>query len=276
MSGVVAVETIRRITVDRLETTVSTIHVMHRQRPFAAWVLAALLAAPAAGATDIVDVRAVAGLPRAGLVDGRAVAWRNVGIVAESDLLDAEVRIASCLPPGSAPLTPADRSDSGCGAAIGAFADGNLGHEFALTFKVPRWSEGAPVVDLTLRSWRAMPHVGISAERRDGSAGELLVTQPLGAIDAFAGFSTSMGFANAASRGRSAFAGVTWYAARRTRLELVADRAEDAATATVDRTLTLRILHTAAGNARIAAWTTRALDDPTGAWRVGAGLEIAY
>ena len=250
---------------------------MHRQRPFAAWVLAALLAAPAAGATDIVDVRAVAGLPRVGLVDGRAVAWRNIGIVAESDLLDAEVRIASCLPPGSAPLTPADRSDSGCGAAIGAFADGNLGHEFALTFKVPRWSEGAPLVDLALRSWRAPSRVGTPGERSDGSVAELVVTQPLRAVDAFVGLSTPVTLANTASRWRSAFAGVTWYAAQGTRLEFVADRGEETATARIDRTITLRIVHAvAARNVRVAAWTTRALDDRTDAWQVGAGLEISF
>ena len=68
-----------------------------RELPFAAWALAALLVAPLAAA-DSVDIRAVAGLPRAGLVDGQAMAWRNVGIVAESDWLDAEVKFASCLP----------------------------------------------------------------------------------------------------------------------------------------------------------------------------------
>ena len=67
------------------------IDAMKHQRPFAAWGLAALLVAPVSAATDIVDVRAVAGLPRAGLANGQAIAWRNVGIVAASDLLDAEV-----------------------------------------------------------------------------------------------------------------------------------------------------------------------------------------
>jgi hypothetical protein len=250
---------------------------MNHPRPFAAWALAALLVAPVAVATDIVDIRAVAGLPRTGLADGQAIAWRNVGIVAESDLLDAEVKIANCLATSSAPLTPSDRSGSPCAASTDAFANGNLGYQFAVTFKVPRWSKGAPLVDLALRSWRASPRVGTSGERRDGSIAELVVTQPLGVVDTFIGFSTPITLANGGSRWRSAFAGLTWYAAQGTRLEFVADRGEEAATARIDRTITLRIVHAVpARNARVAAWTTRALDDRNDAWQVGAGFEFAF
>jgi hypothetical protein len=250
---------------------------LNLERPFAAWVLAALLVAPLSEAMDLIAIRAVAGLPRAGLADGQAIAWRNVGIVAESDLLDAEVKIASCLPATSAPLTPSDRSGSACAASAGEFANGNLGHQFALTFKMPRWSEGAPLVDLALRSWRAPSRVGTPGEQRDGSVAELVVTQPLGAVDTFIGFSTPVTLANVASRWRSAFAGVTWYAAQGTRLEFVADRGEEAATARIDRTITLRFVHAVAGrNTRVSAWTTRALDDRTNAWQVGAGFDIAF
>jgi len=250
---------------------------MNRQRPFAAWVLAALLVAPVSAASDLVAIRAVAGLPRAGLADGQAIAWRNVGIVAESEWLDAEVKIASCLPTIPTPTTPVDRPGSACAAAAGGLASGDLGQQFALTFKVPRWSEGAPLVDLALRSWRAPSRVGTPGERSDGSVAELVVTQPLRAVDAFVGLSTPVTLANTASRWRSAFAGVTWYAAQGTRLEFVADRGEETATARIDRTITLRIVHAvAARNVRVAAWTTRALDDRTDAWQVGAGLEISF
>lgn len=253
------------------------IGMLHREHPFAAWALAALLVAPLSEAAELVAIRAVTGLPRVSVADGQALAWRNVGIVAESDLLDAEVTIASCLPGTTATFTPSDRSGSACAASAGAFATENLGHQFALTFKVPRWSEGAPFVDLALRSWRAPSRVGTTGEWRDGSAAELVVTQPLGAVDTFIGFSTPVTLANDASRWRSVFAGVTWYAAQGTRLELVADRGEEASTATIDRTITLRIVHAvAARNSRVAAWTTRALDDRTDAWRIGAGFEIAF
>ena len=249
----------------------------HRGPPFAAWALAALLVAPLAEAADIVDVRAVTGLPRAGIVDGQAIAWRNVGIVAESDWLDAEVKFASCLPAATASLTPSDRSGSACAASAGAFASGNRGHELALTFKVPRWSEGAPLVDLALRSWRAPSRVATPGERRDGTVAELVVTQPLGTIDTYLGYSTPVTQADAATRWRSAFAGVTWYAARGTRLDLVADRGVETSTAAIDRTLTLRLVHaTAARSTRVAAWTTRALDDRTDPWQIGAGLDITF
>ena len=249
----------------------------HRGRPFAACALAVLLVAPSAEAADIVDVRAGTGLPRAGIVDGQAIAWRNVGIVAESDWLDAEVKFASCLPVGTASLTPSDRSGAACVVSAGALATGNRGHELALTFKVPRWSEGAPLVDLALRGWRAPSRVATPGERRDGAVAELVVTQPLGTIDTFLGYSAPVRQAQDASRWRSAFAGVTWYAARGTRLDLVADRGVDATTAAIDRTLTLRLAHaTAARSARVAAWTTRALDDRTAPWQIGAGFDINF
>lgn len=249
----------------------------HREPPFAAWALAALLLAPLAEAADSVDIRAVAGLPRAGIVDGRAIAWRNVGIVAESDWLDAEVKFASCLPGTTASLTPSDRSGSDCAVSTGALATGNRGHELALTFKVPRWSEGAPLVDLALRSWRAPSRVAAPGERRDGTVAELVVTQPLGTIDMYAGYSTPVTQADTATHWRSAFAGVTWYAARGTRLDLVADRGVETSTALIDRTLTLRLVHaTAARSTRVAAWTTRALDDRTDPWQIGAGFDITF
>jgi hypothetical protein len=250
---------------------------MKRKRRFAAWGLAALMVAPVSAATDLADIRAVAGLPRASLAGGQALAWRNVGIAAESEVLDAELKIASCLPATAPPPTPSGLADSACAATAGAFAAGNLGHQLALTFKVPRWSQGAPLVDLALRSWRAPPRVATTGERRDGSVAEMVITQPLGAVDAFAGFSTPVPLANAASRWRSAFAGATWYAAQRTRFELIADRGEEVATATIDRTITLRFVHAAAAsNARFAAWTTRALDRRADAWQAGVGLDVAF
>jgi len=253
------------------------IDAMNHKRPFAAWGLAALLVSPMSVATDIVDIRAVVGLPRAGFVDGQATAWRNVGIAAESDLLDAEVKIASCLPATSTQLTPADLSGSACSASVGPFVTGNIGHQLALTFKMPRWSESAPLVNLALRSWGAPSRVGTTGERRGGSAAELVVTQRQGVVDSFIGFSMPIMPAHAASGWRSAFAGVTWYGAQGSRLELVADRAAEAATAAIDRTITLRFVHTAAGrNTRVSAWTTRALDDRTNTLQVGAGFDIVF
>lgn len=249
----------------------------HRRPPFAAWALAALLVAPLADAADIVDIRAVAGLARAGIVDGHAIGWRNVGVVAESDWLDAEVKFASCLPGTTASLTPSGRSGSACAASVGAFATGNRGHELALTLKVPRWSEDAPLVDLAVRSWRAPSRVAVPGERRDGTVAEVLVTQPLGTIDTYVGYSTPVAQADTATRWRSAFAGVTWYAARGTRLDLIVDRGVETSTATIDRTLTLRFVHaTATRSTRLAVWSTRALDDRSDPWQIGAGFDITF
>lgn len=239
---------------------------MNQKRPFAAWVLAALLAVPASAAAEIVNFRAVADLPRAIPGDSLPNAWRNVRIVAESDLLDAEMEIAGCLP-----ATSASRMafDSGCATPAGVSADGNPGQRFALTFKVPRLGNGAPLVEMALRNWRTSSRAGL--------AGELVVTQPLGAVDAFIGYSTPFTRMDASGGWRSAFAGATWYVAQATRLEFVADRGESVSTARIDRTMTLRVVHaTPSRDARFTAWTTRALDDPRDAWQVGIGVEVAF
>ena len=134
-----------------------------------------------------------------------------------------------------------------------------------------------PLIDLGLRSWRAPSRVATPGERRDGTLAELVVTQPLGTIDTYLGYSTPVMHADAASRWRSAFAGVTWYAAPGTRLDLTADRGVETSTATIDRTITLRLVHaTAARRMRVAAWTTHALDDRTDPWQVGAGFDITF
>ena len=251
--------------------------ISHRGPPVAAWMLAAVLTAPAAQASDIVDFRAVSGLPRAGIVDGQPIAWRNVGVRVESDWLDAEVKFGSCLPAATMALTPTDRSGSACAASAGAIANGNLGHELALTFKVPTWSEGAPLIDLGLRSWRMPSRVATPGERRDGTLAELVVTQLLGTVDTYLGYSTPVMQADAASHWRSTFAGVTWYAAPGTRIDLVADRGVQTSTATIDRTITLRLVHaTPARGTRVAAWTTHAFDDRTDPWQVGAGFDIVF
>ncbi len=248
-----------------------------RWHPFAAWALAAVFVAPSVDAADMVALRAVTDLPRAGIADGRAIAWRNVGIVAESDWLDAEVKFARCVPAANLPLVAFDRSDSDCASWTGALATGGRGHQVALTFKAPRWGEGAPLVDLALRQWRAPSRAETGGEQRAGTVAELVVTQPLGPFDTFAGYSVPVMSTNGSGQWRSTFAGVTWYAAPGTRLELIADRGVETTSARLDRTLTLRVAHaTAARSMRIATWTTRALDDRTDPWQVGAGLEITF
>ena len=69
-----------------------------------------------------------------------------------------------------------------------------------------------------------------------------------------------------------------WRPVPGTTLEFVADKGIEAATGTIDRTLTLRIaLRTSKpGGIRYAAWATRALDDRAEAMRVGLGLDYAF
>jgi hypothetical protein len=197
--------------------------------------------------------------------------------VAESQFVDAEVGVASCLPSPSTPVTVSDRVGTACNASVDDFADSGLSHQFAMTLKLPRWRDGFPFVDLTLRGWRGAPISDTRGEHQDGSGAELVVTQTLGAVDALLGYSTPVSLVRRTGGWRSTFAGLTWYAARGTRLEVVADRAQDVTTATIDRTITLRLLHgTSDRSGRVTAWAIRALDDRATAWQFGAGFEVAF
>lgn len=233
---------------------------------------AAALFASRSPAADIVDVSARAGLPRASVVDGRAVAWRNVSVLAESDLFDVEARVASCLPSVSADFTG---KASGCATATPLDTRGGLGHMFALTYKVPRWHAGAPLVDATLRTWRAPLPNNATGARDRGTGGTLLITQPLGPLDAIAGYALPLERVRAAGSWRTTFAGVAWRARSGISVELLTDRDEEVASGTIERTLTLRIARAAAASdLRFSAWAARALDNPSDRWRAGVGLEL--
>ena len=231
----------------------------------------------AARAGDGVVVRAVADLPRAGFAGGQPVAWRNPRVIVTGEFVDAELMTAHCLPGGGAP-SPADRAGSACSVVAGASSGDNIGHQFALTLKVPRWIDGGPIVDLTVESRHASLRPGNADGSGDGASAHLAATQPVGVGDVGAGVSMPLPLASAggASGWQSSYAGATWRAAEGMRISLIADRGVEVASARVDRTLTLKIVHAGARGVRIAAWATRALDDPGNARQVGAGVAYAF
>ena len=247
-----------------------------RTRALAAWALGAALFAPRADAAEGLTLRATTSLPRADIADGRAVGWRNVGVAAESEWIDADVKFASCLPAAEPRALEPDRS--GCAVAPAATAAGGVPvHQIALTFKAPRSIESAPLIDLTLRQWRATAGSRAAGERNGGTVAELVVTQEMGGdFDTYVGYSVPVFSTNGPTRLRPSFGGVIWHWRPGARLELIADRGTGASTA-IDRSVTLRFAAaTSARNTRFAAWTTRSLDERTDAWRMGAGLEVTF
>ena len=252
--------------------------VLRSVRRSAVLATALALLAPPSPASDLVDVRTVVGLPQTSLIAGRALVRRNVGIVAESEFLDAEMEFTRCVPSTSAVPVSGDAADAACASSPDADAAGGLGHQFGLTFKVPQWRDDAPLIDLTLRSWHAAPlEVRSSNERGTGSTAGLTVTQPLGSIDAMLGYAVPVASSYTGGNWRSTFAGFAWHSGRGTTLEFIADRGVEATTGAIDRTLTLKISHVLpARGARLAAWSTRALDDPADRMRIGVGLDLAF
>lgn len=239
--------------------------------------MAAVLFSPPSPATNLVDVRAVAGLPQTGSSAGSATAWRKFGVVAESDLVDAEVRVATCSSP--APAFPANigNASGSCGMPSGTGTDGGMGQQFRATLKLPRWYADAPFIDVTLRKWRSQARFRDKREPSSGSAAEVAVTHDMGSFEAFYGFSTPLASSVAQGGWQSGFAGVSWRPTPGTTVEFVADRGRETATGTIDRTLTLRVAHAVKrGSLRFSAWTTRALDDRADFMRAGLGLDYAF
>lgn len=237
---------------------------------------AAALFSPLSPAADLVDVRAVAGLPQAGSPAGGATAWRRFGVVAESDFVDAEVRVATCSSP--APAFPANigNASGSCGTPSGTGTDGGMGQQFRATLKLPRWYADAPLIDVTLRKWRSQARFTDKRELSSGSAVEIAVTHDMGSFEAFYGYSMPLASSVAQGAWQSGFAGLSWRPTPGTTLEFVADRGTETATGTIDRTLTLRIAHAAKHGVRFSAWATRALDDRAEFMRAGLGLDYAF
>jgi hypothetical protein len=238
---------------------------------------AMLTASPSLGASPF-EVRSFAGAPRVAVSGGRLLAWRNVGVIAESDIVDVEAKIAACSTrSASAAIDFSGGAGTSCPAGFASGAGAAPSHEFGTTLKIPRWHEDAPLVDVTVRNWRPPLRTSAGRASATGSAATASVTHFVGPFEASYGYTTPLASASAPEKWRSAFAGISWRSATGATIEFVADRGRDAATGQVDRTFTLRLLH--AGTVRglrLAAYATFAPDDPTGARRAGVGIDYAF
>lgn len=239
--------------------------------------MAAALLPPPSAASDVVDVRAVAGLPQARPSAGGMTAWRNFGVVAESDLIDAEVRIATCSPAPSGVSADIGNTGGACSGPSGTGTDGGMGQQLSATIKLPRWHADVPYIDVTVRNWHSQARLSERRTATTGSAVEVAATHALGPLDAFFGYSVPFASSRAQGAWQSAFAGLSWRPVPGTTFEFVADGGRETGTGAIDRTLTLRIAHAPRrGGVRFAAWATRALDDRAEPMRVGLGLDYAF
>lgn len=238
---------------------------------------AALLAASPAGAESI-DFRVTAGLPRAGIADGRALAWRNVRLVAQADWVDVEIKTPGCIlsNPGSGhPGT--DPGSAGCLDGSVDFASAGAGSQYAITFKVPQWQANSPLLDIAFRRMQAVARADDASLRTQGVSAEIVLTQPVGQFDLLAGLVLPVASGRFTAGGRGAFAGVAWQLARGTSLEFIAEAGEQPGTPVLDRALTVRFTHALrAKGLRVAAWTTHTQNDGFDPWRAGVGVEYTY
>lgn len=238
---------------------------------------ATMLAVSSADASPV-DFRVTVGLPRVSNVDGSARAWRQVGLVAETDWADVEVKVPACVMvnPGSGRPGPSP-GPAGCVDPNVDVATVAGGYQYAVTFKLPQWNANGPLVDVALRQMQAASQVEDVSLRIPGLGADITLTQPVGNVDLLSGLLLPVTSGNLTAGGRSAFAGIAWQLAPGTSLTFIVDASEQAWTGARDRALTVRFIHLSrAKSVRLAAWATRAEGDGFGPWRAGLGLEYTY
>lgn len=207
---------------------------------------AAALNAPPCAASEPVDLRTFAGLPSVTAGGREAVATRPIGVQVESDLVDvgATVFTRAAL---RQPLSFALATHPACGDACDDRT--SLGHDIALTIKIPRLNAGAPWIDVVVRRWSTQPAFASNASRSSGTTAGITVTQPVGSIDVLLGFSTPVGAPVSQGGWTSEHAGSP----------------------------TMRLAYVAAArNMRLGVWGTRSLDDRVDPMRLGAGIDFSF
>ena len=239
---------------------------------------AALLATPPASAAPI-DFQGIAGLPRAGTgANGSSLVWRNLGLRAQSEWIDAEITVPTCLA-----ITPlaSGRGDSHAPACQGVEAipspivSGD--HDASITFKVPRWDDRFPWVDLSLRQWRLALIDGPGRTGRSGATGAVVLRQPLAGVDGIVGYEQPVSAAVDSSRWRTLFVGLAWRSSAGVALEIIGERRAERASGAVDRSLELRLARRFdIAGARVLAWGTRSFDAAPRGWRSGVGMEFPF
>lgn len=247
-------------------------------RSIASVALTATLLAVSSADASPVDFRATVGLPRVSGVDGSARAWRQVGLVAETDWADFEIKVPSCIlaNPGSGRSGP-NPGSAGCLDANVDVATAAVGYQYAVTFKVPQWNASGPLLDIAFRQLQSASRGEDMSLRARGLGAEITLTQPISNIDLLAGFLLPVAPGKFTEGGRGAFVGIAWQLARGSSLELLADAGEQTWTGLRDRSLTVRFTHSwRAKDLRLAAWATRTQGDGIGPWRAGVGLEYSY
>lgn len=224
---------------------------------------------PATAGAEPLELRASAGLPRAGLLAGNAIGWRSVTIRAENDDFSFEAVGRTCVdvPAPSTPARTASVADA-CNLELAPALRRPL--RFAAVWKAPALPGIGTYADVSLRTMRVAERDEADPRTRLGF--DVSVVQPLGSLDALAGVSTPLG---SAAR-PAAYAGVALPIAARGQLEVVADVARLEASGALDRTVSARFRYAQPRGPRLTAGLTRLLDDPHSAWRADVGIDWRY
>lgn len=214
--------------------------------------------------------RAQVGAPDVAVVDGRAIAWRNVTMRAAAGAVSVETTLPVCSegPLAARTLSSFERAGSGCVSSTGAPVLAPVGPEVEAKLRLPRLASSAPDVSVAVRRWSS------SREWRGDGGAEVDVEASKGAGPLFfyAGHASPIATAHASEAWRATYAGVKLRPARRHVVELEIERETETRGGARAADLSLRYAYSGGPATRAKAYFTRASGTARD-WRAGVGLD---
>lgn len=234
------------------------------------WAVACLAASePLRAAPTEMDVSL--GQPRMTFTSTGPELTRAMFVSADSALLHAEVSSLYC---EELPGAYTGSTSAGCNrASLAAHTPGGASAQSAtLTLKLPRVYEGAPYLDLSLRSWRAGSMLQGTTR---GTELDAEVTQAFGRLELTAGMSRPISH-EISAQWQSTWFGVSMRFAPRVQLRLLADTSREASSGARDTRYSMVATRIISTNLRANVYVTRSLDDAVRPWTLGSALVWNY
>lgn len=242
---------------------------------YRALVAALGLAGCAAAAAQGFNARITTGVPQASLVDSHAVPWRFVTARASWSGVSLEARLPECIDALRPPVPPSGLTPRpACSGAAGVPAPLALEQQWSARWRLPRWVDGGPSVELSWRRW-ATPASRTNRGSREERA-QLELGQWLGPLHGEVGYVTPLGATRTSDPWTTRYVGVSGSPARGLWAELTYDFARRMQASDIDRQVTARLSYTATRAWRWSVFAVRQVDDAPRRWDAGLGIEGTF
>lgn len=229
---------------------------------------ASLSVAGAAAAADLVDVRTRLAEPRLAELSGKLGVARTVLIDFDTPAWNVAIAMPHCTWPAPTPAEDRailNRCDGSTGAEGNAW--GVAAQQLRAIWKVPEWRRGWPLLDLSLRTWRATGADTMDRRTGTAAAAEVEATHEVGPHDAVAGYSFPVSIGRAGDMWQTGWLGLMWRPASGTSLHLMVERAHETQSGSHETLLSAQLARSYGPAGRVVASVTRTRDDSDAAWR---------